>query len=337
MSTRYHGIDYLRVILVCGVAFAHAAMLNGQYADWVPIFGNGILRSLVPTFALISGYGAYQTVKRGRLKSWTIGLMWLYLLWCVIYAPLWLRDIGSVQDFIRQMILGPMHLWYIAALLQSVALMLLLFLLIPDHKRASRLVMTSALVVALLGSFLQYGFFLGFIDLHLEMIRYSAFFIYPFVAMGYLLAEWMGDSGREMLPAAGWLWLAVIVMSVLRLLEAGYFLGLPGAHDWDPPEFPLLAYGYPLIVMLAFMRLNLPQPRVDLVTLSVMIYLAHLGVILAMMHFGLKSLWPNFAASVLIPTAVVLATPGFPWLGARHKNRDAARHPRDSASRMNSR
>ena len=321
---RYHGVDLLRVILVCGVAAAHAGLMTGHDDGWLAIFGLGILRSVVPAFAVVSGYGVYQTVRRDRLKGWTIGLLLLYLIWCVIYAPLWLRDVGSVADLVRMLIMGPAHLWYIAALLQSIALMLVLFALIPDRRRATRAILLIAVAFALLDGVVQYGVLLQLLDPGLAVFHSGLFYLFPFVAMGYLLAHVMDGRGRDVLPPAPWLWLGVIVLSVLRLVEATYFASLPSGDKLIAPEFPLLAYAYPLVVVLAFMRLRMPQPNVDLVTLSAMIYLMHLGVIVAVMYAGVNDLWVNFAASVLIPSVLVVATPGSPWMGFRQRKRATA-------------
>ena len=52
---RIHSIDVLKLIIAAGVVWAHATLLTLQGGVVAYVLGQGLVRTVVPTFAVISG------------------------------------------------------------------------------------------------------------------------------------------------------------------------------------------------------------------------------------------------------------------------------------------
>ena len=317
MSPRYHALDYLKILLVSGVVLAHAGLMSNHIPQWGYLVGNGLLRATVPTFALLTGAGLFHTMRRGRLRRWSAAMLSVYLIWCVIYAPIWLRDITGPAQLAQRLFFGPMHLWYLAAMLLATAILALVLHGAADAASGRRRVIATVLVTGLAGSFLQFAGFFGWLRLEVDDVRNGLFLIYPFAGLGYLLADWVERHGRDALPSAKVLWLGLAIVIALRLGEAMLDMAVFGTSLGTVPEFPPLAYGFSALLFLAFIRLEVPAPFVDLSTISAVTYLMHMGFILLLLHFGIRNPWLMFWGGLLLPMLIAVALPRLPWLGRR--------------------
>lgn len=312
--TRYASIDYLRVLLAAGVVFAHSVLMTDYEFRWKAEIGYGVLRLVVPAFALLSGFGLYHTAMRGRLSAWIRALVALYGVWAVIYLPVWGRQMPDAKAFLAELLTGPMHLWYIVALTQIVAILWALRCLVSPSWQIATLV-GGAVLVGAAATLAQYNLHYGFLWPDVTVRRAGPLYLLPFVVQGYVLAHWLMRHGPEALPRAGFLWALVPALLVLRMIEVRWVTGAGAIPMKDPPEFPVLLYLAPLVIVMAVLRINLPVPRVNLTCASVLIYLMHMGIIIGFVTIGITPIWLVFSASVLLPFLVAAALPHLPSAG----------------------
>lgn len=106
--SRNENIDALRVIAALGVVFIHAA----SSAEILPFaLINAITRFSVPVFFMISGYCMLTkeyAVKNILCKA--VRLLLLMLGWSAVYCV-----ISRPENFIKELLLGPVHFWYFYA------------------------------------------------------------------------------------------------------------------------------------------------------------------------------------------------------------------------------
>nr|WP_111298369.1 acyltransferase family protein [Paracoccus saliphilus] len=312
--TRYPSLDYLRVVLAAGVVFAHSVLMTGYEFRWKAEIGYGVLRLVVPAFALLSGFGLFHTAVRGRLSTWLRGLVVLYGIWAAIYLPVWGRQMPDAVAFLSEMLKGPMHLWYIVALTQIVAILWVVRHLVPASWEIPTLV-GVAVVGAMAATLTQYNLHYGFLGPQFTARRAGPLYLLPFVVQGYVLARWLARRGPDALPSAGTLWALVPILLGLRMIEVRWVTAAGSAPLKDLPEFPLLLYLAPLVIVLATLRIALPASRVNLTCASVLIYLMHMGIIIAFVTFGITQIWLVFATSLLLPFLAALALPHLPSVG----------------------
>ncbi|MGZ3217203.1 acyltransferase family protein [Paracoccus sp. T5] len=312
--TRYASIDYLRVLLAAGVVFAHSVLMTGYDFRWKAEIGYGVLRLVVPAFALLSGFGLYHTAVRGRLSAWLRGLVVLYGIWAAIYLPVWGRQMPDAAAVLAELLKGPMHLWYIVALTQIVAILWVVRRLVPAAWEIPALV-GVAVVGAMAATLTQYNFHYGFLGPELMVRRAGPLYLLPFVVQGYVLADWLARRGRAGLPGARVLWAMVPLLLVLRMIEVRWVTGAGAIPMKDPPEFPVLLYLAPLVIVLATLRISLPATRVNLTCASVLIYLMHMGIIIAFVTVGITHVWLIFATSLLLPFLATSVLPHLPSIG----------------------
>ncbi|MBN8292417.1 acyltransferase family protein [Rhodobacter sp. NTK016B] len=309
--TRIHSIDYLKFLIASCVVWAHAVLLSGHFHVPTYLFGQGLVRNAVPVFAMISGFLLHATHRKGRTARWLTVLGCAYLFWCLVYLPIWLDDSHmSMRDLIYQLIFGPLHLWYMAALVVAVAMVMAVLRLASSERVAQYWLAGSAVVLLLTGSAIQSVDFYTSIDMPLNSYRNGAFVEYPFVAMGYLLAGLIRQKGLDWLPRARVLWLILAGLAVLRLIEAAFSLHYAGLSPAAPPELPPLAVAFCATLLLAMMRTPLPAPRAPLGMISMFVYFLHYIVILTMLSIGIDNVWLLTATGVAIPA---LATYALIW------------------------
>ena len=202
--TRVHSIDVLKLLVALGVVWAHAVLLGSHYTDANYIFGQGIVRAAVPTFATISGFLLYSTWHRGKTPRWVGLMVATYLFWCLIYAPVWRPQGMEAGEIVLLILTGPLHLWYMAALVLAVGLMALVLTLSPDEGTAHRRLLILGVITLPLGAALQAVDFFTGLDLPLNAYRNGLFVEFPYAAFGFLVAARLRRLGRDSLPPA-WL------------------------------------------------------------------------------------------------------------------------------------
>lgn len=301
MSRRIPSLDYLKIVLAAGVVLGHAILIDDRIVGWSFLVGNGVLRSLVPTFSVLSGYCLHVTMARGKAGRWLGGLTLVYLFWTAFYAPIWLKSVSGPWDALWFVLWGPMHLWYVSGLILS-GLLLAGFVRL-ERRRGGGLgpMLVAALVLALAGSAVSFWSFLGHHAITLEWYRNGFTVIFPFSAAGYALAEFVARRGREALPRAGVLWAATVGLFAVKTIEAWFDMRGFGISAQALPDVPLFAYPAAILLFLAFLRLDLRQLPVNLSLWSSSIYFLHIFIILLLRHLGLTGVGPYWLAGVALP------------------------------------
>lgn len=306
MAHRIHSLDYLKLLLAIGVAFGHAILMQNQVKPWSYLIGMGLLRGLVPTFAAISGYSIYVTQKRGKLDAWLKGLIAVYLFWMAFYLPVWFRDMSGFEQVLQTLVFGIMHLWYIAGLVLALPLMLATLWLGRKTGTGIWPMLGAALILALAGSGLAFWSYLVS-PLPLDLHRNGITVIFPFAAAGYAVAMLVDQRGREALPSARALWLAMILLGALKLGESAIVMQIYGVSIRTLPDLPFLAIPFALLMFLAFLRLDLPRAPVNLGLWSASIYFLHILMILIARHFGIMSIWATTLLGIIVPILLAIA------------------------------
>lgn len=306
MTHRIHSLDYLKLVLALGVVFGHAILMQNQIKPWSYLTGMGLLRGLVPTFAAVSGYSIYVTQKRGRLDLWLKGLIAIYLFWTAFYLPVWIRDVSSLGQVVQVLVFGTMHLWYIAGLVLALPMMLAMLWLGRRTGTGPWPMLGAAFILALIGSGLGFWSFLV-TPLPLDLYRNGITVIFPFAAAGYGVAMLVDRHGREALPPARWLWLALIGVSAAKIVESAIVMQVYGVSIHTLPDLPVLAIPAALLMFLAFLRLDLPRAPINLGLWSSSVYFLHVFMILLARHFGITAVWATFLLGVIGPVLLAVA------------------------------
>jgi len=178
-------IDILKLLLALTIVCAHC----GLFKTFPPLICflvlNGFSRIIVPVFLLISGFYFYKVQSQKQFITWIKRLFILYILWTLIYTPLWIRPNFK---FIIDIIDGYNHLWYLIGAVE--AIIILWFL--RNLKIQNLLIIT--ILCALSGLFLQYNYNYRFTEIfnllynfvNNASYRNGLFFCFPFIVIGYL-------------------------------------------------------------------------------------------------------------------------------------------------------
>jgi len=305
--TRVHSIDYLKFVVACVVVLAHTGLFVGDVGAFGYVLGFSYARAAVPTFAVVSGFLFHSTWQHGRARMWLVKLLVAYVAWVIFYAPIWWPDSPTVGAVAHDLIFGPLHLWYIAALFVAVFLLLAVLTVVPDPARARRTLVLLATGALLAGTVLQGIHFFTPADLPMNAYRNGVFVEFPYAAFGFLLADRLQRRGIGSMPDHRTVWRLFLLLAALRLGEALIYLRLYGSRLDFPPEFPFLAAAFSVALLLWTLRLRLPEPPVNLAFLSVLIYFLHLLVMIVAMRFGITGFAGMAALGILVPTAIGLA------------------------------
>ena len=308
----------LKLIIAAGVVWGHATLLTLQGGVMAYVLGQGLVRTVVPTFAVISGFLFHSTFHHGRARGWLIRLGVFYLFWTMLYLPIWGPQVSTFGGLVQELVFGPIHLWYMAALMVALVLLRCVLLLARDDSRGRRWLMWLGLGCLLSGTALQAVDFFGEAELSIHVWRNGVFFEFPFVVIGYLVADRIRRRGTGWLPEARQVWAVLGVLVLLRLGEAALSLHLFGLSILAAPEFPLLSAAFALMVLLAVLQLRVPRPAVNIAFLSMMIYFLHFIVLLVAIHFGVRHIWALLVLGIGLPmlAGMVMLGMGY-WLQDR--------------------
>ncbi|MFN4100486.1 MAG: acyltransferase family protein, partial [Pararhodobacter sp.] len=304
--TRLHSIDGLKFLVALGVVWAHAVLLGSHFNVTNYIIGQGLARTAVPTFAVISGFLFHVTWRRGNTRRWIAGMLAVYAFWCAVYVPVWLPPDPAPGEILSLLITGPIHLWYMAALVLAVLLISAVLRLSKDEASARKRLLWLAVGALTVGTTLQSVNFFTAHDIPLNAYRNGIFLEFPYAVFGFLIAARLQRHGRAGLPGAPVLWAIVAGLALLRLGEAGLSLTFAGLSLAAPPEFPPLAVAFSVAVVLAAVRLDLPKPPLNLAYLSMMIYFLHYLMLLVALSIGVTSQSGMILLAVLVPVAFAL-------------------------------
>lgn len=297
-------IDILRVIGAFLVVTIHAY----PFQDILPVVNfiltQSVARVAVPFFFVTSGYFLASTFAKGKFGGWMRKILWLYLIWMIIYAPMWMPKLFELRypvlPALNIILIGYFHLWYLIALAMAAGV---LFFLRNLPERTLAILLSAALA---LGLALQYISLYSHNDVLVERLDHSYLYrsfltiALPYLGVGYLYAR--GSEFSE--------WLA---SNSLALLVAG--LTLLSAETWLNWHFALSQskcdnlFGVALIVPALFSIAKRQTFSVSgrlsysLGPISLAIYLLHIGFFLILTRYsglGPAATWlVTFAVSVV--------------------------------------
>lgn len=304
---RIYSVDYLKLLVACVVVLAHTGLIVNDVGALGYVLGFSFARAAVPTFAVVSGFLFFQTWRHGRARLWLAKLLVAYVAWVAFYLPIWWPDPATPSAVAHELIFGPMHLWYIAALFVAVLILLTVVTVVQAPERARRVLFWLAMGGLLIGTLLQSIHFFTPVDLPMNAYRNGVFVEFPYAAFGFLLAERLERRGEGALPDHRHVCILLAALALLRLAESLVYLGMYGPELNFPPEFPFLAAAFSVVILLFTLRLRLPEPPVNIAFLSVLIYFLHLFVMIVGMRFGIDGFFGMAALGIAVPAAIGLA------------------------------
>jgi hypothetical protein len=188
-------IDGLKLTLSFMIVGLHSGFLNGASPLFSYLMVNGLFRIAVPIFFLINGFYFLKVLDAGMHKEWIKRVIILYLIWMSFYAVFWVSfpelSFFYFVKFIKNILIGYEHLWYVAGLIGAAFTLLLL-------KNCSSIMLFSiSMVMFLIGVIMQYSgnydvFDYVFLNTLLDFYwayRNFLFFSFPFFCIGYLIRK----------------------------------------------------------------------------------------------------------------------------------------------------
>lgn len=290
-ASRTSAIDPMRLVLAISVIALHTGFPHDLPDQLRQILVNGLYRVAVPVFAVISGYFFASALGNGRALPYIRRILSLYLLWMLIYLPIYGPDINSVGHALQMLFFGYFHLWYLPGLIISALLVLAL-------SRAPGWVMAGlAAMCALIGLGLQYLVLSGRISLSLDLYRNGLFVIFPYFASGYLLAR----AGVRGLPWRYGIALALLALSAVVGESLIWFHIAGGA--WGVDNMLSLLLAAPL-VFLAAMGLPGSGDGKRIAEMATFVYFFHILMMITASRFGLDG---NTKALFVMVVSVAVA------------------------------
>lgn len=189
-KSRNLSLDILKIILAISVVFLHCHFLED-----VSIIGyystvEGLFRLAVPTFLVISGFYFFYIKDFNDLKKWVIRLGSLYLIWMMIYSPLWL-SLDNIPKTLFTLFNGYYVLWYlIGALFSGIIVFYIKNLSKKIHIFLILTLFSLGCIIQLIGNLHVFN---GIID---KVLNFNAthrnflFFCLPFFLIGYLINKY---------------------------------------------------------------------------------------------------------------------------------------------------
>lgn len=295
-ARRDSAIDPLRILLALSVIALHTGFPDAAPALVKQVLFNGLYRLAVPVFALISGYFFLGAMQGGRAWSALRRIGSLYLLWMAIYLPIWGPDLTGAWHLIRTAVFGYFHLWFLPGLMIGALLVLLL--------RRPRPVAAAAAVMAATGLGLQALVLAGWAEIPLDYYRNGLFTIFPFFALGWLLAHGVPEAlRRRALPLAGLALLAVMAESLVWRWIAG--------GGWGVDMMLSLLVAAPLL-FLAAQGIRGPWDGKRAASTAAFVYFIHVMIMICASRFGLEG---DAKALAVMVTCLGMAL----WLGAARR------------------
>lgn len=205
-------VDLLKIALAIFVVGLHIHFLRDSYPMLSYLLVNGLFRLGVPVFLIITGYYFSFVNDFSKLKKWLFRIFILYVIWTVIYIPLWKEG-----DVVSNILFGYHHLWYLNGTLFAG---ILLFLL---RNKSPKLLLSFVFLFFLCGYTIQYlgnsHFFEGETNALFNlfpMYRNFLFVCFPFLTIGFIIKKYEWDVKRNLS-----LWL--VLVSVLAVVAESFF------------------------------------------------------------------------------------------------------------------
>lgn len=295
-AARASAIDPLRLMLAVFVVALHGGFPDAAPALVKQVLFNGLYRLAVPVFAVISGYFFLAALRRGQGWRYLRRIAAVYLLWMVIYLPFYGPGVGSLGQALHLMVFGYFQLWFLPGLLVSAGLVMVL--------RAPRMLAGAAAALALTGLVLQYWVLSGQGHIPLDHYRNGLFAIFPWFAIGVLMAGgWGAGLGPRVWPLVALALGAVAAESLIWYRVAG--------GGWGVDMMLSLLVAAPLL----FLAAQRVQGRWDgkrIAGMAAFVYFIHVLMMHVATAFGLTG-----DLKALVVMALCLAVAGFLATGGR--------------------
>lgn len=311
---RIHSLDYLKLLMALCVALGHSGVLTAEVTVTKFVIGNGILRNAVPVFSLVSGYFLYAIILRDKGRAWLRKAIWLYsfwfltyLVWALLVAPPWLvPDVSGLRPVLSLYVWGYLHLWYVIGLFVAGLMVFTALWLGRISEWGHRPLIALAVICAVLGCVMQYLSISEVWPIATHRYRNGVFIIYPFVAIGYLLARHVATEGLGSLPRLRLMAPVAALSLMLMMVEVWLVARHYGIGIEQFTEIPAMAYLCAPAILVLFLRLDLPRPTLNLGYLSASIYFLHAMVEVSAGEAGVTNHYVIFALGVAIPGLVAL-------------------------------
>ncbi|WP_405402845.1 acyltransferase family protein [Paracoccus sp. Ld10] len=271
-TRRNSAIDPLRIVLALTVIALHTGFPDAAPPLVKQVLFNGLYRLAVPVFALISGYFFLSAMQGGRSGPYLRRILALYLLWMAIYLPIYGPDLTGPGHALQTLVFGYFHLWFLPGLLVSATLVMAL-------RRPARIAGAAALLAGT-GLVLQTLVLTGQAEIQLDHYRNGVFTIFPFFALGVLLAHgWGAGLQGRALPLAGLALLAVMGESLIWRMIAG--------GGWGVDMMLSLLLAAPML-FLAARRVQGPWDGKRAASTAAFVYFVHVLIMICASRFGLE-------------------------------------------------
>ncbi|WP_170272196.1 acyltransferase family protein [Clostridium tarantellae] len=284
-----NSIDIFKFIAACLVMSIHICPLASGNMMLNSMFNDTVARIAVPFFFTIAGYFLYSKMENSRgIKSYIIKLIKLYIIWSLIYFPIifytWIGNgthiLLDVIFYIRNVILigAYIQLWYLPALIFSVAI---LFLLLKKFSLRICLLISSCLyLIGLLGDG-YYGIsvtlgFSKYIDKFTSFFgstRNGLFFGMFFVCLGMYIKAHPPKNHLKTYK-----YLGILASLLLMIIEVYILKKSKFAHDYNM-YISLIPAIYFLVLILVNANLKF-KLKICLRSLSLTMYLTHMWIFL---------------------------------------------------------
>lgn len=267
-------IDWLKCFLAICVVFLHLNLFQTKIPELGFILCNGLFRVAVPIFLIVTGYYFVNIDTIDKLKTWIIRVGILYLIWMLIYSPIWLQLSSNVLLFL---LTGYHHLWY---LISSIFAGVMLFTL---RKLSYQKLLLLAISAFIIGSTIQLIGKLHILDTHYDLVanelttyRNFLFLCFPFLTIGFLISKY--NLGHTFKPS-----LYIVIISVL-LLALESFLYFKYINQNDSFDFLFsLILTCPLL-FLYVKNIKIQGSSKNIAYIATGIYLIHPYIIVLSTH-----------------------------------------------------
>lgn len=271
MQERNISLDYLKLVLSILVITIHVPDPFGstQWISW-PI-QNGLARIAVPIFFIMNGFYLYPILgDKVKVKKYLLRLVLLYAVWMIIYRPFYAGD--DHYRTLQKLIFGYTHLWYIAALIPTVAVLYFC----KKWKLLNDGFLIFSFALYLLGFFMQkmYAFDIEIVPIEMygqatrNFVMPSLFFVY----LGY----YIHDKGLMQRIHTNNKTIAAIVILCLLLMAESYFTLI---YSLPSDYYLVLPVLCPLIFMVVYQKGKVGKYDKQVRDLSTAVYFSHVLVI----------------------------------------------------------
>lgn len=281
-SGRSLSVDALRLCLAVMVVFLHCNPASDLSPMLSFVTGNGLYRVAVPAFFMLSGYFFFSAVQAGRAMGYVRRIGFLYLLWMLLYLPLWygaMRLEAPLRGLLL-LIFGWWHLWYLISLASCALLTVWL------RDRPTRQLLGVALALFLIGVAIMYAMLMrwlvpeGVLPGPGSWLNRNGLFLgLPFFLTGFVIRR---EGWERRFPAPA-LWEAALLGLTLLVLEAWAIRSFaPRVIGLDTPLS--MGIAAPALVLLA-LRGTLPARGRLLGTLASGTFFLHVALLVPLMKY----------------------------------------------------